>query len=111
MEKLIWHALTFYNCKNLTVKKLKIEDAQQIHISFEKCVNVVSSNLMVTAPKNSPNTDGIHVANTQNIQIKSCAIGTGDDCISIVSGSKKVQFIDIICGPGHGIKPSIRISN
>ncbi|XP_059669837.1 polygalacturonase-like [Cornus florida] len=96
-------ALTFYNCKNLVVTKLKMEDAQQIHISFEKCVNVVASNLVVTAPENSPNTDGIHVTNTQNIQIKSCVIGTGDDCISIVSGSKKVQATDITCGPGHGI--------
>ncbi|XVF82239.1 hypothetical protein PTKIN_Ptkin16aG0029400 [Pterospermum kingtungense] len=26
-----------------------------------------------------------------------------DDCISIVSGSKTVQAMDITCGPGHGI--------
>ncbi|KAL2501729.1 Polygalacturonase ADPG1 [Forsythia ovata] len=28
---------------------------------------------------------------------------TRDDCISIVSGSKKVRATDITCGPGHGI--------
>ncbi|OIT33922.1 PREDICTED: polygalacturonase-2-like isoform X2 [Nicotiana attenuata] len=96
-------ALTFYNCKNLKVKNLKIKDAQQIHVSFERCTNVEASNLMVTAPENSPNTDGIHVANTQNIQISDSTIGTGDDCISIASGSQKVQATDITCGPGHGI--------
>ncbi|KAE8098799.1 hypothetical protein FH972_016836 [Carpinus fangiana] len=96
-------ALTFYNCKNLMVKNLKINDAQQIHLSFEKCMNVEASHLTVTAPKNSPNTDGIHVTNTQNIQISSCVIATGDDCISIVSGSQKLQATDITCGPGHGI--------
>ncbi|CAK9184875.1 unnamed protein product [Ilex paraguariensis] len=96
-------ALTFYNGNNLIVKNLNIQDAQQIHVSFEKCLNVQVSNLKVTAPETSPNTDGIHVTNTQNIQISNCVIGTGDDCISIVSGSQKVQATGITCGPGHGI--------
>lgn len=28
----------------------------------------------------------------------------GDDCISIVDGSKNLQATDITCGPGHGIR-------
>ncbi|KAL2479989.1 Polygalacturonase ADPG1 [Abeliophyllum distichum] len=96
-------ALTFDKCTNLEVKNLKIKNAQQIHLSFENCMNVEASNLVVNAPEKSPNTDGIHVTGTQNIQISSCTIGTGDDCISIVSGSKKVRATDITCGPGHGI--------
>ncbi|XP_055808275.1 polygalacturonase-2-like [Solanum dulcamara] len=96
-------ALTFYNCNNLNVKNLKIKDAQQIHVSFEKCTIVEASNLIITASKNSPNTDGIHVADTYNIQISNSTIGTGDDCISIASGSQKVQATNITCGPGHGI--------
>ncbi|KAL2501723.1 Polygalacturonase ADPG1 [Forsythia ovata] len=97
------NALTFDKCTNLEVKNLKIKNAQQIHLSFEKCMNVEASNLVVNAPEKSPNTDGIHVTGTQIIQISSCTIGTGDDCISIVSGSKKVRATDITCGPGHGI--------
>ncbi|KAM4079553.1 hypothetical protein ACB094_09G124600 [Castanea mollissima] len=96
-------ALTFFECKYLTVNNLKIRDAQQIHTSFEKCMNIQVSLLTITAPEDSPNTDGIHVADTQDIQISSCDIGTGDDCISIASGSQNVQARDITCGPGHGI--------
>ncbi|KAF3442558.1 hypothetical protein FNV43_RR16474 [Rhamnella rubrinervis] len=96
-------AVTFYNCKNLIVRNLKVQDAQQMHLSFQKCVNVQAYNLFVTAPETSPNTDGIHVTNTQNIQISNSVIGTGDDCISIVSGSQNVKATDITCGPGHGI--------
>ncbi|KAI7998573.1 hypothetical protein LOK49_LG10G02924 [Camellia lanceoleosa] len=96
-------ALTFYKSENIKVNNLKIKNAQRIHVSFEGCVNVQASNLVVSSPEKSPNTDGIHVTNTQNIQISSCIIGTGDDCISIVSGSQKVQATDITCGPGHGI--------
>ncbi|XP_024190948.1 polygalacturonase isoform X2 [Rosa chinensis] len=96
-------ALAFYKCKDLIVKNLKIQDAQQIHLSFQKCMNVLASNLSITAPEKSPNTDGIHVTNTQDILITTSIISTGDDCISIVSGSEKVQAMNITCGPGHGI--------
>lgn len=96
-------AVTFYQCNNLIVDGIKITNAQQMHVVFQKCVNVRASNLIVTAPEKSPNTDGIHVTDTQNIQIISSTIRTGDDCISIVSGSESVQAMDITCGPGHGI--------
>ncbi|KAJ7976798.1 Polygalacturonase [Quillaja saponaria] len=96
-------ALTFYKSQNLSVRNLKIQNAQQIHVSFQDCTGVQVSGLTVTAPGESPNTDGIHVTNTQNMHISGCVIGTGDDCISIVSGSKNVQASDITCGPGHGI--------
>ncbi|KAK4836986.1 hypothetical protein QYF36_001901 [Acer negundo] len=96
-------ALTFYGNKNLIVENLIIQDAQQMHVSFKKCKYVLASNLTITAPEHSPNTDGIHVTDTKHIYITNSTIGTGDDCISIVSGSQNVQFEDIICGPGHGI--------
>ncbi|OVA01014.1 Glycoside hydrolase [Macleaya cordata] len=96
-------ALTFDECKNLRVRNFSIKDAQQMHLTFQKCINVEAINLLITAPEKSPNTDGIHVTHTQNIQIANCVISTGDDCISIVSGSQSVQAVNITCGPGHGI--------
>ncbi|CAH9123763.1 unnamed protein product, partial [Cuscuta epithymum] len=74
-----------------------------MQVSFDNCNNVNVSDVVVTAPEDSPNTDGIHVTGTKNIHISSCVIGTGDDCISIVSGSQNVGATNITCGPGHGI--------
>ncbi|KAF5193241.1 Polygalacturonase [Thalictrum thalictroides] len=96
-------AVTFNQCNNLVVNNIRIQDAQQMHLRFQKCVNVQALNLVVSAPEKSPNTDGIHVTETTNIQIANAVIGTGDDCISIVSGSQKVTAKNIRCGPGHGI--------
>lgn len=59
------------------VNDLTIQNAQQIHISFDNCENVRASNLQVTAPGDSPNTDGIHVTHTKNITISNSVIGTG----------------------------------
>ncbi|MFQ6665907.1 hypothetical protein Gotur_032461 [Gossypium turneri] len=103
LQFFVYGAVTFNECTNLRVSSLRIKDAQQMHVIFQKCVNVKAFNLLVTAPGNSPNTDGIHVTGTQNIYINNCVIGTGDDCISIVSGSKNVRATGITCGPGHGI--------
>ncbi|CAK9178777.1 unnamed protein product [Ilex paraguariensis] len=69
-------ALTFYNDNNLIVNNLKIQDAQQNHVSFEKCVNVQASNLKVIAPATNSNTDAIHITYTQNIHISNCVIVT-----------------------------------
>lgn len=96
-------AVTFYQCINLVVANLMFKNAQQMHLTFQKCTNIKALNLRVVAPGNSPNTDGIHITETQNAIIRNCVIGTGDDCISIVSGSRNVQAMDITCGPGHGI--------
>lgn len=48
-----------------------------MQVSFQDSENVKVSGLTVTAPGDSPNTDGIHVTNTQNIQISNSVIGTG----------------------------------
>ncbi|RHN79111.1 putative polygalacturonase [Medicago truncatula] len=96
-------ALTLYKCNNLVVEDLNVKNGQQIHVQFQNSANVRVSGLTVTAPEDSPNTDGIHVTNTQNIQISNSIIGTGDDCISIVNGTKNLKATDITCGPGHGI--------
>ncbi|OMP10071.1 Glycoside hydrolase, family 28 [Corchorus olitorius] len=88
---------------NVQVGGVRIKNAQQMHLTFRNCFNVKASNLLVKAPGNSPNTDGIHVSGTQNIIIQNSVIATGDDCISIVSGSKNVRATGITCGPGHGI--------
>ncbi|KAF3437912.1 hypothetical protein FNV43_RR20668 [Rhamnella rubrinervis] len=96
-------AVGFIGCKNLRVANLKFWNAQRMHLTFRKCVNVEALNLTLTAPADSPNTDGIHVTATHNLHINNCLISTGDDCISIVSMSKNIRATNITCGPGHGI--------
>lgn len=78
----ISQALTFYNCNNLRVADLSLKDAQQMHLIFHGCENVRATNIRITAPESSPNTDGIHVTGTRNILIDNCLIETGDRSLS-----------------------------
>ncbi|XP_019439147.1 PREDICTED: polygalacturonase-like [Lupinus angustifolius] len=96
-------SVIFSGCNNLKVKNVKFKNAPQMHLRFDKCFNVKASKLVITAPEHSPNTDGVHISGTRNMNIRNSVIGTGDDCISIVSGSHYIGATDIKCGPGHGI--------
>ncbi|KAH9666638.1 Pectin lyase-like superfamily protein [Citrus sinensis] len=61
------------------------------------------SNLHISAPESSPNTDGIDISASQNIHILNSNIATGDDCIAINTGSSQINVTGLTCGPGHGI--------
>lgn len=95
--------MTFHRCKDLMVRDLKIVNSQQMHMAFTNCVRVAASHLRVVAPAHSPNTDGIHISASTLVQVEDSIIGTGDDCISIVSNSSGIRVKNISCGPGHGI--------
>ncbi|CAM0877114.1 unnamed protein product [Alopecurus aequalis] len=96
-------ALTFHHCDNLKVENLKIVDSQQIHMSIEDCTDVQLARLSITAPGTSPNTDGIHITRSKDVQVSDCVIKTGDDCMSIEDGTHNLLVTKVVCGPGHGI--------
>ncbi|XWS20417.1 hypothetical protein CRYUN_Cryun31cG0099300 [Craigia yunnanensis] len=96
-------ALTFDRCSSLVLKGLRHINSQRNHIVLSNCKGVTISNLHISAPRTSPNTDGIDISSSSNVQIRNSFIGTGDDCIAISSGSSHINITDIACGPGHGI--------
>ncbi|CAN6291412.1 unnamed protein product [Urochloa humidicola] len=96
-------ALSFHFCKNLRVEDLKIVNSQQIHMSVEDCANVQLARLSITAPGNSPNTDGIHITRSRDVRVTNCKIKTGDDCVSIEDGTHNLHVSKVVCGPGHGV--------
>ncbi|KAL2234715.1 UNVERIFIED_CONTAM: putative polygalacturonase [Sesamum indicum] len=97
------NAVTFHKCKNLKVRNVTLVNSQQMHMAFTNCMHVAASGVTVIAPADSPNTDGIHISTTTHVELKNIAVGTGDDCISIVGNSSQIRIKNIVCGPGHGI--------
>lgn len=70
-------AITFHRCKKLEVRDINIIDSQQALMSFTNCRSVVVSNVKLTAPAESPNTDGIHISASSDVQITDSSIRTG----------------------------------
>nr|CAB3485424.1 unnamed protein product [Digitaria exilis] len=96
-------SLRLLMCNNLKVSQLSSKDSPQMHIAIQNSTAVNVTGLTITAPGTSPNTDGIHIGESHNVHITSSSIGTGDDCISISSGSRFVTVDGVGCGPGHGV--------
>ncbi|XP_019087279.1 PREDICTED: probable polygalacturonase At3g15720 [Camelina sativa] len=96
-------ALHISKCDNFRINGLTSIDSAKNHISINKCNTVAISNINLFAPETSPNTDGIDISESTNINIFDSTIQTGDDCIAINSGSSNINITGINCGPGHGI--------
>ncbi|XP_050203279.1 polygalacturonase-like [Mercurialis annua] len=96
-------SLGFLNSKNVAINGLTSLNSQFFHIVINGCQNVNIQGVTVSASGQSPNTDGIHVQQSNAVTIVNCKIRTGDDCISIGPGSTNFWIEKIACGPGHGI--------
>ncbi|KMT07232.1 hypothetical protein BVRB_6g148660 [Beta vulgaris subsp. vulgaris] len=96
-------ALTIDSSSAIRVKGLTIQNSQQMHFVIARSDSVRVSNVLISSPGDSPNTDGIHITESTNVVLLDCKIGTGDDCISIVNASSTIKMKKIYCGPGHGI--------
>ncbi|KAL2340966.1 hypothetical protein Fmac_008906 [Flemingia macrophylla] len=82
---------------------IKSVDPKGFHIFVTNSDNIRVRLLKLTAPATSPNTDGIHISNSVNVKLSKNNIETGDDCVSMIKGSKDLAINKLNCGPGHGI--------
>jgi polygalacturonase len=70
--------IRFFMSSNLMVSGLKIQNSPQFHMKFDGCQGVMINMLSISAPKLSPNTDGIHVGNSQDVGIYNTLISNGN---------------------------------
>ncbi|CAH9064793.1 unnamed protein product [Cuscuta epithymum] len=96
-------AVRFYGSTDVTVTGIQIKNSPQAHLKFNGCTGVTVSNIKITSPGDSPNTDGIHLQNTKTVTITGTTIACGDDCVSIQTGCSGVDISKLTCGPGHGV--------
>ncbi|KAI3997411.1 hypothetical protein MKX01_017781 [Papaver californicum] len=96
-------SLSLNNVRNGIISGLKSIDSQFSHMAINGCKNIMVRRVTIIAPDQSPNTDGIDIQSSTGIAIIDSSIKTGDDCIAIGPGTKKLLIQRVGCGPGHGI--------
>ncbi|KAK4406986.1 Exopolygalacturonase [Sesamum angolense] len=96
-------SLVFQTVGNGKLHNLRFVDSMGFHSKVTDSHDISVEHLTITAPANSPNTDGIHLSSSKNVKITDCVIGTGDDCVSVGHGTLNTDIARITCGPGHGM--------
>lgn len=89
--------------RNSSIRSIKSVNSKSEHFNIYTVDHFNITGVNITAPGNSPNTDGIKIALSSNVNIWESHIGTGDDCIAVLSGNTNFDIRNITCGPGHGI--------
>ncbi|KEH24801.1 polygalacturonase At1g48100 isoform X2 [Medicago truncatula] len=81
-------ALRFYGSDGVSVSGITIQNSQQTHLKFDSCTNVQVFDITTSSPGDSPNTDGIHLQNSQDVVISGSTLSCGHG-ISIGSLGKE----------------------
>ncbi|KAL8513410.1 hypothetical protein ACS0TY_012755 [Phlomoides rotata] len=96
-------SLVLQTVQNAQMNFLNFIDSMGFHTKVTDSNDITINNLRITAPADSPNTDGMHLSSSINVNITDSVIGTGDDCISVGHGTENILIARITCGPGHGL--------
>lgn len=94
----------FNEVQNAQIKGLRFLDSMGFHMHISNCAEFSIIGVHINAPRDSPNTDGMHISRSSKVKVLRTTIGTGDDCISIGQGAVDVTVNEVTCGPGHGIR-------
>ena len=70
-------AIRFYSSNSITVRDISIRSSPLVHLKFDDSVGVQVHNITISSPEDSPNTDGIHLQNSRDVQIHHSTIGCG----------------------------------
>ncbi|KAL8521542.1 hypothetical protein ACS0TY_011894 [Phlomoides rotata] len=95
--------LSFNFIRNSTIHDVTSKNSKNFHVHCLECHQVVFVRFTVSAPADSPNTDGLHLSRSSSINVTDSIIMTGDDCISVGDGMSQLKVENVTCGPGHGI--------
>lgn len=93
---------------HIKINNVTLQNAASMHLYLKNTSNVTVDHVIIHAPSNSPNTDGIDLNNSHDMLIENCNISTGDDNIAIKSGptltpTYNIKIIGCIFGQGHGV--------
>ena len=100
--------VNFAGCQRVTVEGVTLRNSPIFHLTLNNCENVTVRNVVISAPADSPNTDGIDPAGCRGVLITGCRIDVGDDDVAIKSFHPGVPCMNITVSNctilhGHGV--------
>jgi hypothetical protein len=84
--------VSLLNCVGVKIRNITFQNSNDWTCHLLGCSNVSVDHLIVHNPIHSPNTDGIDIDASQDVQIMNSEIYTGDDAIVLKNRSDKITY-------------------
>ena len=78
-----------HDCERITIRDVVLRSSPAWTVHPALCDDVTITNIRISNPADSPNTDGINPESCRNVRISDCHIDVGDDCIAIKAGTER----------------------
>ncbi|NSZ64451.1 glycoside hydrolase family 28 protein [Agrobacterium tumefaciens] len=80
--------LHLVSCRNVGLFGFTIRNAPSWTVHPQGCEALIAAGLTISAPHNSPNTDGFNPESCRNVTISGVRFSVGDDCIAVKAGKR-----------------------
>jgi polygalacturonase len=87
----------FAECKNVSVRNVKLINSPFWHLFFHGCENVFVRGLFIHGETKQWVNDGIDIDCCKNVTVSDCIIITGDDGITLRASGKRLVKKDAVC--------------
>ncbi|KAK1282966.1 putative polygalacturonase [Acorus calamus] len=84
--------MTFYRCADLRLSDVKFINSPKTHVLIQACKRISIANLHISSPKDSPNTDGIHIESSQHVDVRATVIGSGKGGANVAVEDIRVRY-------------------
>ena len=85
------HLIRPVRCKDVVIEHVNIRNSAEWNVHPMLCDRVRIDGISISAPNtNAHNTDGINPESCRDVQIVNCRIDTGDDCVTLKSGTNEL---------------------
>jgi polygalacturonase len=100
--------IRFKACNTVQVDSVTLRNAPNVHLTFGQSgstngSNGTISNVTISAPSTSPNTDAIDTWYWNGINITHCNLSVGDDNVAMNTNSQNITITNCTMGTGHGL--------
>ncbi|XP_028085564.1 exopolygalacturonase clone GBGE184-like [Camellia sinensis] len=96
------HFMEFDKVNNSIVQGVNMVSRNGFELKISGSHNLTLQNLHITAPKNSPSTDGIHISKSNLVTISKCTIATGGKkCVYEDEGATHITASTVNCIAPH----------
>jgi len=100
--------IRFKACNKVLVDSITLQNSPGVHVTYGQSgssygANGTITNIKVSAPSNSPNTDAIDTWYWNGINIFNCNLSEGDDNVAMDSYSSNINIKHCTFGSGHGV--------